>query len=45
MAKKKKIVVTEFLIELYSDGTLNYDGFDNFLWKLLHQKSGYRQSR
>ncbi|MBI4657133.1 MAG: hypothetical protein HY746_10385 [Elusimicrobia bacterium] len=40
MPKKKKILITEFFIQLYSDGTLIYDGFDHFLWKLLHQKTG-----
>ena len=43
MPKKRKILITEFAIQVYSDGEINFDGFDEFLlWKLSQKlKEGF----
>ncbi|MFA6253482.1 MAG: hypothetical protein WC687_04425 [Patescibacteria group bacterium] len=41
--KKRKVLITEFAIQVYSDGVVVWDGFDKFLlWKLTRKpKEGY----
>jgi len=43
MPKKKKILIREFVILVYTDGGIFMDGFDEFLlWKLNHKpKEGF----
>ncbi len=36
--KKRKMLITEFAIQVYSD-RISWDGFDKFLWWLLTRKS------
>jgi len=31
MPKKKKVLVMEFVIQVYSDGGILWDGFDKFM--------------
>jgi hypothetical protein len=38
MSKKRKILITEFVIQVYSDGAIVWDGFEKFLWWLLTRK-------
>jgi len=38
MPKKRKIVITEFSIQIHSDGEIVWGGFDKFLWWLLTRK-------
>jgi hypothetical protein len=33
---KRKRILTEFAIQVFEDGRIAYDGFDRFLWELLH---------
>ena len=43
MPKKKKVLITEFVVQIYSDGCIAFDGFDQFLlWKLSQKpKEGF----
>ncbi|KKW20988.1 MAG: hypothetical protein UY62_C0036G0010 [Parcubacteria group bacterium GW2011_GWF2_50_9] len=43
MPKKKKTLIREFVILVYTDGEISMDGFDKFLlWKLNHKpKEGF----
>jgi len=36
--RAKKILITEIPIQIYSDGTISWNGFDKFLWWILHRK-------
>jgi hypothetical protein len=38
MSKKRRIMLMEFVICVYSDGTIRWDGFDEFLLWKLNQK-------
>ena len=33
----RKIILVEFAITVYVDGTINWDRFDGFLWQRIHQ--------
>jgi len=33
-----RLLVDEFVVCVYSDGTVDFDKFDAFLWRLIHQK-------
>lgn len=33
---KRNIVLTEFAIRIFRDRRIDWDGFDRFLWELLH---------
>ncbi|MCX5784619.1 MAG: hypothetical protein NTX59_02925 [Elusimicrobia bacterium] len=36
--KQRQVLITEFWIRVYSDGRIDYDGFDSLLlWKLRHK--------
>ncbi|HAH30871.1 MAG TPA: hypothetical protein DCL44_00995 [Elusimicrobia bacterium] len=41
--KKKKMVLMEFAVEVYTDGRIEWNGFERFLcWKLNHKpKEGF----
>ncbi|HAH32221.1 MAG TPA: hypothetical protein DCL44_07910 [Elusimicrobia bacterium] len=43
MPKKKKVLITEFTVLIYSDGSIAFNGFDEFLrWKLSQKpKEGF----
>ncbi len=36
--RKRKTILAEFAITVYTDGTIDWDRFDKFLWRLLHPK-------
>jgi len=36
--RKKKLLITEFVVQIYSDGVIAFNGFDEFLWWKLNQK-------
>ncbi|MCX5786028.1 MAG: hypothetical protein NTX59_10095 [Elusimicrobia bacterium] len=38
MPKKKKVLIMEFTIQVYSDGEIFWDAFDKFLFWKLNQK-------
>lgn len=41
--RQRRVLITEFWIRIYSDGGIDYDGFEKFLlWKLNHKpKEGF----
>lgn len=43
MSKNRKILITEFTVQIYSDASIEFNGFDEFLcWKLGHKpKEGF----
>jgi len=38
ISKKKKILIREFVIQVYTDGGIFWDGFEEFLLWKLNQK-------
>lgn len=41
--KRRPLLITEFVIEVYEDG-IRWGGLDSFLWWLLHRKPGEKFS-
>lgn len=39
MPKKKKMLIREFVVEIYTDGTIRWNGLERFLWWKLNHKS------
>ena len=37
--RKRKVILAEFAITVYTDGNIDWDRFDRFLWQLLHPKA------
>lgn len=36
--KQRRMIVTEFVVSVYADGRIEWDGIDGFLWWLMHRK-------
>ncbi|MFA6433727.1 MAG: hypothetical protein WCW52_03445 [Elusimicrobiales bacterium] len=36
--KQRRMIVTEFVVSVYADGRIDWDGIDCFMWWLMHQK-------
>src|SRR3990172_3811780 len=36
--RRRKIILAEFAVTVYTDGTINWDRFDQLLWRLMYPK-------
>lgn len=34
---KRRIILTEFAVTVFTDGQIDWGGFDGFLWSQIHQ--------
>lgn len=34
---RKRTIATEFAIQVYSDGTIDWDLFDRYIWRRIHE--------